>query len=144
MRAETALAEVRAFAEREGGLPVQPDKPLRWSRGTLKLGDGNRLALDVNSRERLEILVELLDENGSSPKGRLADDGRPLDAWQKAWPDEHVPALRDMTPREAASDEDGRLLLEGLLRDFEHRAEVNRLRGAGDIDVAALRAELGV
>jgi hypothetical protein len=49
-----------------------------------------------------------------------------------------------MTPREAAGDEEGRLLLEGLLRDFEHRAGVSRLRGAEEVDVPALRAELGV
>lgn len=67
-----------------------------------------------------------------------------LDTWQRHWADEHVPALRGMTPREAAKDEQGRILLEALLRDFEHRAATNLQRGLEDIDVTALRVELGL
>jgi hypothetical protein len=67
-----------------------------------------------------------------------------LDAWARTWPDEAVPALEGMTPRQAARDDRGSILLEALLRDLEHRAAANRARGVDDVDVAELRATLGV
>ncbi len=59
------------------------------------------------------------------------------------WPDIAVPALRGMTPREAAKDPVGRELLEALLMDFESR---NDLRGNETmrVDIAKLRRELGL
>lgn len=60
-----------------------------------------------------------------------------------AWFDLPVPALNDMTPREAAKTEEGRELLESLLLLYENHAAVssdNALRP----DVVALRRQLGM
>jgi len=62
--------------------------------------------------------------------------------WE-TWFDLPVPALNDMTPREAAKSEEGRELLESLLLLYEGHAEVS----ADNLfkpDVLALRRELGM
>jgi hypothetical protein len=66
-----------------------------------------------------------------------------MDEHWRTWPDIPVPALRGMTPRQAAKDEVGRELLESLLLEFEVRSgkqddEANR------VDVAKLRQVLGL
>jgi hypothetical protein len=61
----------------------------------------------------------------------------------KSWFDLPVPALNDMTPREAAQTEDGRELLESLLLFYENTqadSSENVLRA----DIPALRRELGM
>lgn len=146
-----------------------PSERPRYIRGVLKPEGTDRLAVEVNSRRRLEALVEILRDAGQQPVvvstttvdpvqdlGLGLPGGPPaaasedptmqagIDAWAEAWIEESVPALDGMTPREAAQSEKGRLLLEGLLRDFEYRSDVNRARGVPDVDVAALRARLGV
>jgi hypothetical protein len=61
----------------------------------------------------------------------------------KTWPDIPVPALRGLTPRQAAKDEEGRELLESLLLEFE--ATSGRKKNASErVDVAKLRRELGL
>jgi hypothetical protein len=67
-----------------------------------------------------------------------------FNAWARTWADEAVPALEGTTPRLTAQDAPGRILLEAQLRDFEHRAAVNRARGLGHVDVAEFRSVLGV
>src|ERR1051326_1589751 len=60
-----------------------------------------------------------------------------------AWFDLPVPALDDMTPRQAAKTQEGRELLESLLLLYEHHSDAdsgNALRP----DIAALRRELGI
>jgi SEC-C motif len=62
--------------------------------------------------------------------------------WQ-AWFDLPVPALDDMTPREAAKTEEGRELLESLLLYYE----INRTKSIDDSlgpDIPAMRTELGM
>jgi hypothetical protein len=62
--------------------------------------------------------------------------------WE-TWFDLPVPALNDMTPREAAKTEDGRELLESLLLLYEH----NENRSPDNLtnpDISALRRELGM
>ena len=54
-----------------------------------------------------------------------------------------MPALDGMTPRLAARDARGRIVLEAQLRDLEHRAVANGARGLGDVDEAELRSVLG-
>lgn len=62
--------------------------------------------------------------------------------WQ-TWFDEPVPALNNMTPREAAKTDEGRELLESLLLYFEQQN--SRLPdNASNPDIAALRRELGM
>jgi hypothetical protein len=62
--------------------------------------------------------------------------------WE-SWFDLPVPALNDMTPREAAKTDEGRELLESLLLLYESHAEVS----ADNLfkpNVLALRRELGM
>ncbi|MFO7930795.1 MAG: SEC-C domain-containing protein [Desulfosalsimonas sp.] len=69
------------------------------------------------------------------------------DHWEK-WLDTSLPALDDMTPRQAAEDPVGRDKLEGLLLSFE--ASAHRERGKDDLsgefapDIKKLRKELGM
>jgi len=61
-----------------------------------------------------------------------------------AWLDERIPALKGMTPREAARTSEGRERLEALLFDFDAK---NRIIEPDDplvVDVGWLRAELGL
>ena len=60
-----------------------------------------------------------------------------------AWFDLPVPALNDMTPREAAKTEEGRELLESLLLLYENHADAST-DNVFRPDVSALRRELGM
>lgn len=58
---------------------------------------------------------------------------------EKAWLDQQLPALRGLTPRQAAADPEDRAPLEALLREFEYAAGAH----AGQaIDTTSLRDEL--
>lgn len=72
---------------------------------------------------------------------------------QARWPDEHVPALGGLTPREAAADPTMREQLERLLDEFDrssaHFGDAfapadGGIGGAITYDMAALRRELGL
>ena len=72
---------------------------------------------------------------------------------QARWLDEKVPALRGMTPREAAADPTMREQVERLLEEFDRRADLigdafsgveGVVGGAITYDTAALRRELGL
>ena len=63
-------------------------------------------------------------------------------AWQRAWLDEPIPALGDLSPRRAAEEAESRVDLEALLRQLEY---TSARRGAlAGLDWAAIRAELGM
>jgi hypothetical protein len=62
--------------------------------------------------------------------------------WE-SWFDLPVPALKNMTPREAAKSDQGRELLESLLLLYEHHAD-NSPNNITSPDVPALRRELGM
>jgi hypothetical protein len=62
--------------------------------------------------------------------------------WE-AWFDDPIPALNDLTPREAAQTERGRDLLESLLCEYESR-EAHAPRNIFAPDIATLRRELGL
>ena len=163
--AETAMAEARALTAENGTAPIEIDEPQRWVRGTLERTNGG-LRVDVNSRARLDLLISTLEDMGARPEitsettvdpaqdfawpvATTPDAGRGMSpearaAWQRTWVEEPVPALDGSTPREAAKSEEGRVLLEALLREFEHRAAINRARGRSAVDVEALRIELGM
>jgi hypothetical protein len=78
------------------------------------------------------------------PKQVEALEAEILATWRKKWVDEPVPALGNRTPREAASDAEGRPLLEALLRDFEHREDADRAAGRPLHGIAHLRNTLGM
>jgi hypothetical protein len=62
--------------------------------------------------------------------------------WE-SWFDLPVPALNDMTPREAAKTEEGRELLESLLLFYQNH-EADRADNSLRPDISALRRELGM
>ena len=62
--------------------------------------------------------------------------------WE-SWFDLPVPALNDMTPREAAKTEEGRELLESLLLLYEN-SQGNSSVNITNPDIPALRRELGM
>ncbi len=158
---DTMLAEVRA----RGQHPVdEPGKPQRWVRGDLTLGDGV-IQASVNSRERLDRLVRILTQLGASPAvtaekrvdpaldfawgpgppAAVAGAAPAAEGWEKSWLDERVPALGGRTPRQAADGDGVEVIrLESLLRQFEYQAGLAVSQGSKGIDVAWLRAELGM
>jgi hypothetical protein len=66
------------------------------------------------------------------------------DEMQNNWPDESVPALGGMTPREAARDPAMRERLEEILKSIEYEEEHKRRKGEPCADVAAMRREMGL
>ena len=158
---ESALALLRSQTSE----PVEePEEAPRWLRGRLRpRKDG--LEVEVNSEERLTMLLELLEELGLQPDVTRrsvfdpAEDlppirtGGPLpfgasqeaiDAWLSHWPAERVPALGGLTPRAAARRKKKRVRLEALLREFEHDAHLLAQAGRPAPDIGRLRAELGM
>ncbi|MGM0454330.1 MAG: hypothetical protein ACQERN_14320, partial [Thermodesulfobacteriota bacterium] len=87
------------------------------------------------------------EELMQNPEIREKIEEMARDHWEK-WLDTSLPALDDMTPRQAAKDPVGRDKLEGLLLSFE--ASANRERGKEDLsgefapDIKKLRKELGM
>ncbi len=61
----------------------------------------------------------------------------------KAWFDEPIPALNDMTPRAASQTEEGRDLLSSLLLDYERRSSSSP-NNIYSPDIPALRRDLGL
>lgn len=163
---ETSRAELRAMLKERGETAdlSEPDTPRRWLRGSITL-EADVLEVDVNSRERLERLMTVLNEIGTAPevvKQLVIDPAQDMalprigsvigpvtseeaeEAWRRHWPDEQLPALGGMTPRRAARSEQRKPWLEGLLREMEHDADQLARRGRRAPDVDSLRAELGM
>ncbi|HKO99508.1 MAG TPA: SEC-C metal-binding domain-containing protein [Pyrinomonadaceae bacterium] len=87
-----------------------------------------------------ESVLSLLNDPPPELLARLAESNRKH--WE-AWFDESIPALNNLSPREAAKTERGRDLLESLLCEYESpqaRAPENLFAP----DIAALRRELGL
>ncbi|MBL0176061.1 MAG: SEC-C domain-containing protein [Ignavibacteria bacterium] len=108
------------------------------------------LKMEAKSLEQLhteqphERTAEELDRERSlndSPEARALIEEMMRRHWE-TWPDMPVPALRGMTPRNAARDPLGRELLESLLLDFEQKNAV--VEAPLRVDVDALRKTLGM
>jgi hypothetical protein len=150
---------------RDQGLEVlEADEPGRWVKAHL-IWDDHHLQADVNSRERLASLLDLLEDiaGGATIKEEFTVDPSqdfplpvsssvPLrtvspsedEAWRRAWLDESVPGLSGMTPRAASRSKRGRNLLEAMLRHFEYEADRTLAAGANPRDIGALREALGL
>ena len=156
-----ALAQIQTLVGDD--TPVEEaDQPQRWLRGRLEPGaDGYEVT--VNSDERLEALMQLLDGLGARPtivRQSVIDPAQDLppiqlgapmpfgasqqaiDAWQSLWPDERIPALNGATPRAAARHTNSRARLEAVLREFEHDAYPLAQANQPAPDIDQLRAEL--
>jgi hypothetical protein len=120
---------------------------------------GDTFTVTVNSTQRLDGLLDLLTEGGGKPEiidqtridpaqdlawapGRqltAATLAPPEQGREKHWLDEHVPALRGDTPRQAA-DGEHRAHLETLLREFEYHHDL--AGSGGGPDTAWMREQL--
>ena len=149
----------------EKGFEVhEMDDPGRWVRAHLSWA-GDSLTAEVNSRERLAALLDLLERiagGASIQEETTLDPSQDLplppssavslrsvspredEAWRRAWVDEPVPSLSGMTPRAASRSKRGRILLEAMLRHFEYEADRTAAAGGTPRDIRALRTELGL
>lgn len=164
LEAETSLAEVRAFAA-ERGVPVageEEERPRYWVRGLVEIDD-HEVSIEVNSQARLDGAAAILARLGVGPlvveqRFDLSLDlavpsgWRPLGAvgspeaetaWRRRWLDEALPALGDLTPRQAVTDPRAALELERLLRRLEFDADLVAHSGQRALDVEQIRRELG-
>jgi hypothetical protein len=120
---ETMMAEAAAQLRAQGHQDVElPEEPQRWVRGVLRVHDGE-ITAEVNSRERLTRLLDILRKVGATPvvtaekridpaldfagpAGQHAfqrGGAGPAEGWEKHWLDETVPALRGRPPRPPAA-----------------------------------------
>jgi hypothetical protein len=158
---ETAMAAVRA----ETGQAIEQDEAgSRWLRGRLQPRSGG-FQVELNSEERLAMLLEILKEAGFEARvahrsvidpsqdlppvtlgGPLPfpDSEEAAEAWLAHWPDERVPALGGLTPRAAARRQGQRARLEALLRELEHDADLLVRASRPAPPVERLRSELGM
>jgi hypothetical protein len=158
---ETMMAEAAAQLRAQGHQDVElPEEPQRWVRGVLRVHDGE-ITAEVNSRERLTRLLDILRKVGATPvvtaekridpaldfawpAGQHAFQrgaAGPAEGWEKHWLDENVPALHGRTPRQAAHGQE-RPHLEAVLRQFEYEADLLAPEGKAGIDTAWLREQL--
>ena len=89
------LAQVKAQlqAECRGDVSIDgDDQPGRWARGTTTADDG-ALAVEVNSKARLDRLVEVLTGMGARPT--IVDQSRFGPSLDLAWPPGHPPMGAD-------------------------------------------------
>ena len=138
--------------------------PQRWLRGSVSIGDGT-LEVDVDSRERFERLLSMLADAGGAPevvKQLVIDPAQDMtlphlasvlpgpgsqeasEAWRRHWPDQQLPALGGMTPRQAARTQRRKPWLGAMLRELEHDADRLAHHGRPAPDVASLCAELAM
>jgi len=152
-----AIAQLRDQGHKDVGVP---EGPQRWVRGVLRVRD-REITVEVNSRQRLARLLDILRKLGAGPAvtsekridpamdfawpaGQRAAQGgaaAAAEGWEKFWLDEQVPALSGRTPRQAACGRE-RPYLEALLRQFEYEAGLLAADGKTGVDTAWLREQL--
>ena len=158
---EAMMAEAMAQLRDEGHKDVEASGgPQRWVRGVLRVR-GREITVEVNSRQRLTRLLDVLRKVGGNPvvtsekridpaqdfawpAGQRAAQGgaaAAAEGWEKFWLDEKVPALLGRTPRQAARGRE-RPYLEAMLRQFEYEAGLLAADGKTGIDTAWLREQL--
>jgi hypothetical protein len=158
---EAMMAEAVAQLRAQGHKDVEtPAGPQRWVRGLLRVR-GREITVEVNSRQRLTRLLDILRKVGGHPvvtsekridpaqdfgwaAGQRAAQGgtaAAAEGWEKFWLDEKVPALLGRTPRQAARGRE-RPYLEAMLRQFEYEADLLAVDGKTGVDTAWLREQL--
>lgn len=97
---------------------------------------------DLTVNSRVEASQDLAVPSGWRPNLAIGSP-ESQEAWLRVWLDERLPALGDLTPRQATRDPRGVALLERLLRRLEFDADAARLEGKPVLDVASVRVTLG-
>jgi hypothetical protein len=126
----------------------------RWIVGPSELGrislQSNALILECNSLGRAERLGENL-RGIPGLKGRRRQRARALDdeairsnyeKWLARWPEEALPALSGLTPRQAVTTPDGRRRVREILCEFETYQKT--LPPTQSIAIDDLRSKLGL
>jgi hypothetical protein len=146
-----------------GGKPdPATGEPERYTWGRVTVSDG-AVQVSVNSERRFNRLLRVLSALGVSPavtSQTRVDPARelgwgppqwfargsalPQPGWEKTWLATSVPALRGLSPLQAADagDEEALPRLESILRQFEHESAHAIAAGKPGIDVGWLRSEL--
>jgi hypothetical protein len=101
----------------------EPTQEMLARRAAASAGDGD--PSPISSDEHRRVVREMLDQH------------------YRRWPDESVPALGGITPREAVADPEGRSEVIALLRDFEERSR-SAPDAMRDFDFGFLWDELGL
>jgi hypothetical protein len=163
MKSATATADMRAQLA-AAGAPIDPDDGYhgqRWMRGQIRATDTG-LRVKVNSKERLARFLDLLRDLGEEPlvaaearfdpaldlpirRGgalpfHLSDEA--MAVWAQRWLEEPAAGLGGRTPRRAAARPADRPMLEALLRELEHDADLLTRQGMSAPNVYVLRKEL--
>jgi|GEM_PF-1018683 len=121
-----------------------------------RLGDSATL-MHIDATPAAGILKEKLNSPAQRTPAPLSEDQRRLrelpevqgllkeatEKHWKSWPDTAIPALRGMTPKQAAKDKLGRELLESLLLEYESRS-ASQPDEFLKVDVDELRRSLGL
>ncbi|HUY55279.1 MAG TPA: SEC-C metal-binding domain-containing protein [Candidatus Nanopelagicaceae bacterium] len=155
-------AQAQAQLRSQGMEPAPAAPPGRYSRGTLNFGE-TEVSVTVNSRRRLQTLIELLGDLGQ-PAEVIAETATDITeelrqrrrwmptqaptfpgpearhAWLSNLADEPHPGLSGLTPRQAAQREEYQDRLEVLLQEIEYQAGP----GPSDTDPTGLRQILGL
>jgi hypothetical protein len=147
MPGNTILGRVRLTA---AGLALETNSLARADRlrKRVEAACGDLLAHRAREHTSPDALVDSPTEDVREPEepSPPPEVERALAEWLEhyyaAWVDQAVPALGDMTPREAARTRDGRERLDVLLKDMENRAA--RWPHGGQPNVGRLRAQLGM
>lgn len=102
---------------------------------------------EMFDRDRIQAVIDDLGADADMEQVKIALNAELSEQAQARWPDEQVPALGGMIPREAAADPTMRETLERLLLEFESRDAAGRDSAgltAMSYDADALRRELGL
>jgi len=114
--------------------PIEPRVEEMWEAAATGLSSSS----DPEDREN----SDLISFDDAQPEIRAMMEEVARRHWE-SWFDLPVPALNDMTPREAAQTEEGRDLLESLLVFYEN-SEADPSDNILRADTSALRRELGM
>lgn len=135
-------------------LSAEANSRPRLERLTSTLEKGLKEAITAQGRvfqDMYQAMAEHADDRpsvGSRPSGIDPEIERELlnkvsRAHYEKWLDEDIPLLGGKTPREAAKESEGRLMLEGILEDMEAMKDADD-RGLDEPDIGRLRRELGI
>ena len=114
--------------------PIQSRVEEMWKAAASGLSSSN----DPQDREHSDFI----SFDDAQPEIRAMMEEVSRQHWE-SWFDLPVPALNDMTPREAARTEEGRALLESLLLFYEN-SQADSSQNVLRADISALRRELGM
>ncbi|MCB0306922.1 MAG: SEC-C domain-containing protein [Calditrichaeota bacterium] len=147
----TTLGEI-TIEGKEIYVTVNSEKRAKKIRKEIEKRLGKQVAfLEMEVKTIDEIMTDAPDEPSGTippeaytPEMNAAIDQMMARHWE-SWPDEKVPVLGNITPRQAAKTKAGREKLAAILDDMEFRERKNPLPGMSQLKhILKIREELGV